>query len=189
MNPGQRLDQATRWPYSPWVYARRALWRVTWLTVWQLCWKRFYTLRAGLIRMFGGRTARYVNLARTAWIEMPWQITLGDYVAIGSHVVLYNLGELTIGDHTVLSQDVYVCGGTHDYTDPRLPLLRKPITIGSHVWIGAGAFIGPGVNVGDGCVIGARAVIVKDVDPWTVVAGNPARFIRRREMKSHIFET
>ena len=132
--------------------------------------------------MFGGRTARYVNLARTAWIEMPWQITIGNYTSFGPRVVLYNLGELTIGDNTVLSQDVYVCGGTHDYTDPRLPLVRTPITIGSHVWICAGAFIGPGVTVGDGSVVGARAVVVKDVAPWTVVAGNPAKEIKKREI-------
>jgi putative colanic acid biosynthesis acetyltransferase WcaF len=165
------------------VYLRRALWHMVWLTAWQLCWKRFYRLRASLIRMFGGHTACYISVARNAWIEMPWQITIGDYTTIGPRVVIYNLGDLTIGEHTVLSQDVYVCGGTHDYTDPRLPLIRKPITIGSYVWIGAGAFIGPGVNVGEGSVVGARAVVVKDVDPWTVVAGNPARLIKRRELK------
>ena len=60
--------------------------------------------------------------------------------------------------------------------------MRK-ITIGSYVWIAAGAFIGPGVTIGDGAVVGARAVVTRDVEPWTVVAGNPARMIKRREIR------
>jgi len=51
------------------------------------------------------------------------------------------------------------------------------------VWIGAGAFVGPGVTIGEGAVVGARSVVTKDVEPWTVVAGNPAKFIKKREIK------
>ena len=73
-----------------------------------------------------------------------------------------------------------MCGGTHDHTDAAMPLVRKKIVIGSHVWIAAGAYIGPGVTIGDGAVVGARAVVVKDVPPWTIVAGNPAKVIKER---------
>lgn len=102
---------------------------------------------------------------------------------LGERVTIYNLGPVTIGDETVLSQGVYVCAGTHDYTSRYMTLLRPPITIGNNVWICAGAFIGPGVKIGDGAVVGARAVVAKDVAPWTVVAGNPARFIKQRHLK------
>ena len=61
-----------------------------------------------------------------------------------------------------------------------MPLVRKPVAIGHSVWIAAGAFVGPGVTVGDGAVVGARAVAVKDVPAWTVVAGNPARVVKSR---------
>jgi putative colanic acid biosynthesis acetyltransferase WcaF len=91
---------------------------------------------------------------------------------------------VTIGNHSVISQDAYLCAGTHDYTQPTLPLLREPITIGHGVWIAAGAFIGPTVTVGDNCVVGARAVVMKDVPPGMVVAGNPARVIKQRQMSS-----
>jgi putative colanic acid biosynthesis acetyltransferase WcaF len=64
-----------------------------------------------------------------------------------------------------------------------LTLVRKQIAIGDNVWICAGAFIGPGVSIGDGAVIGARAVVFKDVEPWSVVAGNPARKIKERIVK------
>ena len=115
---------------------------------------------------------------------MPWDLEIGHHCALGDRVTLYNLGGLKIGSRTVLSQDVYVCGGTHDYTDFSYPLLREKIEIGNYVWIAAGAFIGPGVRIGDGAVIGARAVVMKDVEPWTIVAGNPARVIKQRQALS-----
>ena len=108
---------------------------------------------------------------------------MGEYSVVGPRSTLYNLGELKIGKRTIISQDVYICGGTHDYTDLTYPLVIRNIVIGDCVWIGAGAFIGPGVTVGDGAVVGARAVVVKNVEPWTIVAGNPARVIKKREVR------
>ncbi|MCC7351643.1 MAG: putative colanic acid biosynthesis acetyltransferase [Phycisphaerales bacterium] len=113
---------------------------------------------------------------------MPWRLSIGPNVAIGPRVHLYNLGGISIGHHVVISQDAYICGGTHDYTMLAYPLIRKKITIGNYVWIAAGAFIGPGVTIGDGAIIGARAVVMKDVAPWTIVAGNPAKVIKKREL-------
>ena len=105
----------------------------------------------------------------------PWSI-------LSNGVTVYNLGPVRIGSHTVISQDAYLCAGTHDYHQPNLPLERQPITIGNGVWVCAGAFIGPGVTIGDNSIIGARAVVMKDVPPGVVVAGNPARIIKNREM-------
>jgi putative colanic acid biosynthesis acetyltransferase WcaF len=64
-----------------------------------------------------------------------------------------------------------------------MPLFYQPIKIGSQSWIAAGAFISPGVVVGEGAVVGAFSVATKDVAPWTVVAGNPAKFIKNRVLK------
>ncbi|MBL4700719.1 MAG: hypothetical protein JKX85_05610 [Phycisphaeraceae bacterium] len=97
-------------------------------------------------------------------------------------VTVYNLGQVTIGSHTVLSQDVYLCAGTHDHTKPTLPLQKPTITIGSGVWICAGAFIGPGVTIGNNAVIAARSVVVKDVPAGMIVGGNPAKVLKPREM-------
>ncbi len=108
---------------------------------------------------------------------------IGEYCSLGSGVTVYNLGMVTIGHNTVVSQDAYLCGGTHDYTRTTMPLIKATITIGNNAWICAGAFIGPGVIVGDGAVVAARAVVVNDVEPWTVVGGNPARFIKKRDLR------
>lgn len=110
----------------------------------------------------------------------PWLLKVGAYSCLGDGVNVYNLGPVSIGEHTVVSQNVHICAGTHDYTRPALPLLRLPITIGSGVWVCADAFVGPGVTIGDNSVVGARAVVTKDVPPAVVVAGNPARVVRAR---------
>jgi putative colanic acid biosynthesis acetyltransferase WcaF len=174
---------ADAFPYPAWEYPARALWRLVQLTVWPLAWRRLYWLRAGLLKLFGARTSWRVGLSGTCRIERPWGLQLGAYCSVGPRVRIYNLGEVVIGARTVISQDADLCGGTHDHTHPRLPLRRLPVRLGADAWICAGAFIGPGVTVGDGAVVGARAVVVKDVAPWTVVAGNPARFVKARVLK------
>ena len=133
--------------------------------------------------MFGAKMPWHCLISGSVRVHFPWQLSIGKDVAIGDGVTIYNLGGVAIGDRAVISQDVYLCGGTHDYTSVRYPLIRKSIQIGSDVWIGAGAFIGPGVRIGDGAVVGARAVVFRDVPPWIVVIGNPARMLKDRVMR------
>ncbi len=66
-----------------------------------------------------------------------------------------------------------------------MPLFFKPIVIGSQSWIAARSFIAPGLTIGEGCVVGAYSVVTKNVLDWTVVAGNPAKFIKTRILKLH----
>ena len=94
-----------------------------------------------------------------------------------------NLGKVTIGEKATVSHRVHVCAGTHDYTDPALPLLRPEIRIGNQTWICANTFIGPDIEIGEGAVIGAGTVMVKDAESWGVYAGNPAKYIKKRILK------
>lgn len=143
----------------------------------------FYGPRRMLLRIFGARIGKRVNIANTAAIYFPWNLAIGDWSAIGEHAYIYNLGPVVIGEKATVSQRAHLCAGTHDYHDPALPLLTPPIEIGSQAWICADAFVGPGVVVGEGAVVGACAVVTKNVDAWSVVAGNPARMVKRRELK------
>ena len=140
--------------------------------------------RRMLLRAFGAKLGRQVQVDHTATIYFPWNLEMGDCSAIGERAMIYSLGKIKIGEKTTISQGVHLCAGTHDYADPSLPLLTPPIVVEEQVWICADAFVGPSVTVGVGAVVGARSVVVKDVEPWTVVAGNPARFIRTHELKS-----
>lgn len=139
-------------------------------------WRRF------VLRCFGAKVGREVHLYPSTRIYFPWNLTIGDWSAIGEEAFIYNLGPITIGEKATISHRAHLCAGTHDYRQSDLPLLKPPIEIGDQAWICADAFVGPGVTVGQGAVVGARAVVTKNVEPWTVVAGNPARMIKRREL-------
>jgi putative colanic acid biosynthesis acetyltransferase WcaF len=136
-----------------------------------------------VLRFFGAKVGRHVHIYNSARIYFPWNFVIGDWSAVGEDVLIYNLGLVTLGEKVTISHRAHLCAGTHDYTQPALPLLKPPITVKDQAWICADAFVGPGVTVGEGAVVGARAVVTRDVDPWTVVAGNPARFIKKRALR------
>ncbi|WP_235935088.1 DapH/DapD/GlmU-related protein [Candidatus Laterigemmans baculatus] len=138
-----------------------------------------------MLRLFGARVGKNVNIHPSVQIFIPWAIEVGDWSAIGFDVLVYNLGPVRIGERVTISQRAHLCGGSHDHRDPTLPLLKSPITIGDDVWVCADAFIGPGVSLGSGAVVGARSVVVKDVESWTIAAGNPAILIGQRELYVH----
>lgn len=135
------------------------------------------------LRLFGAKLAPTSLTKASTRVQHPWLLEMGAHATLSENVTVYNLGRITIGDQTVVSQNVHLCAGTHDYTKPDLPLLRPPITIGSGVWICTDAFIGPGVVIGDNAVVAARAVVVKDVPPAVIVGGNPAKVIKERKME------
>jgi len=144
----------------------------------------FFAWRNTLLRLFGAEIGRHVNIYNSAEIYFPWNLEIGHWSAIGEHAFIYNLGPVSIGSHVTVSQRAHLCAGTHDHTHPALPLLKPPIVIGDQAWICADAFVGPGVTVGEGAVVGARAVVVRDVEPWHVMVGNPARPVRKRVIGS-----
>jgi putative colanic acid biosynthesis acetyltransferase WcaF len=94
------------------------------------------------------------------------------------------MAKIVIGAKAVISQDVDLIAGSHDYTrvdlQPELPLITRPIEIGSQAWVCAQAFVLPGVSIGEGAVIGARSVVTHDQPAWMVCAGNPCRPLKPR---------
>lgn len=104
-------------------------------------------------------------------------ITIGSNCCIGN-CTFYGLDRITVGQRTIIGDQVYLCTGSHDIQDADFRLITKPIHIGDYVWLATGATVLPGVRIGDGAVVGARAVVARDVPAGAVVAGNPARVIR-----------
>ena len=142
----------------------------------------FFSWRRFVLRVFGARVGVQVHIYNSAVIYMPWNLEIGDWSSIGEYVFVYNLGQVKIGSKVTISHRAHLCAGTHDYSRADLPLQKPPITIVDQAWVCADAFVGPGVVVGEGAIVAARAVVIKDVPPWTVVAGNPARVVKQREM-------
>lgn len=139
-------------------------------------WRRF------LLRLFGARVGNAAHVYPSTRVCMPWNLDLGAWSSLGEDVLVYNLGRVTIGERVTVSLRAHLCAGTHDHTRRDFPLLKPPIHVGDQSWICADAFVGPGVTVGEGAVVAARAVAVKDVPSWTVVAGNPARAVGPRQL-------
>jgi acetyltransferase-like isoleucine patch superfamily enzyme len=113
-------------------------------------------------------------------------IKIGDGCFVNSFSALYGHGDLTIGDNCLIGPQVTIIPVNYGYKDRNIPLRQqtptmKGITIGDDVWIGAGVTILDGCTIGNGCVIGAGAVLTKSIEPYSIVAGVPAKKIGMRD--------
>ncbi|MFN3596551.1 MAG: putative colanic acid biosynthesis acetyltransferase [Rubricoccaceae bacterium] len=169
--------------YSRREMALRVLWMPgQWLL--RLSPRPFFGWRRFVLRLFGAQVGPHVNVYPSTRIYMPWNLRVGAWAAIGEDVLVYNLGPVTIGERATISHRAHLCAGTHDHTLPDLPLLKPPIVVEAQAWVCADALVGPGVTVGEGAVVGAGAVAMRDVSPWTIVSGNPARPVKERVLRS-----
>lgn len=120
---------------------------------------------------------------RLARVDCPWNLSIGDLSSIGNHVWVYALDKIEIGKKCCIGESVRLLTGSHDVRSATFKLVTKPIKIEDCVWVATGATILPGVTIGEGAVVAAGAVVTKDVEPWTIVGGNPAKFLARREIR------
>ncbi len=134
------------------------------------------------------RDEGHVGFYPSVKVWAPWNLELGSYVAIDDAVNLYSADKIKIGTKVAISREAFICTASHDITKPNRPLVTAPITICDGVWIGARAIVLPRVTIGEGAVVAAGAVVTKDVEPWTVVGGNPAKVIKKRELKCEPLE-
>jgi putative colanic acid biosynthesis acetyltransferase WcaF len=181
----QKVDLSN---YKNSLSRRNQIARFMWQLIWGLFarpfprsfgnrWKLF------LLRMFGAKINRKAKIYSSVRIYMPWNLEMDEYACLAPEVDCYNAAKIKIGANTTISQKAYLCTASHDITKSNNPLITAPITIEDQAWVAAGAFISMGVTIGQGAVVGAKACVFKDVEPWTVVGGNPAKFIKNREIK------
>ncbi|MCM1139817.1 MAG: putative colanic acid biosynthesis acetyltransferase [Muribaculum sp.] len=159
----------------------RLLWSICWglLARWlprgmASGWKRF------LLRSFGARIAKTAVVYSSAKVYYPANLIMEDYSCIANDVDCYNVDIVHIGKFATVSQGCMLCTASHDIKSPNHELITAPINIANQAWVGAQAFIGMGVTIGEGAVVGARAAVFNNVEPWNVVGGNPAKFIKKR---------
>lgn len=140
-----------------------------------------WRVRRFLLRHLGGmKIGNHTFIVRRSYIMEPRRITIGDYTHINRGCLIDGRGGIEIGNNVSVSYNVSVITGSHDVDSPTFFETDKPVRIGDNVWIGINATILPGVNIGKGAVIAAGAVVTKDVAPYAVVGGVPAKFIRER---------
>jgi putative colanic acid biosynthesis acetyltransferase WcaF len=158
----------------------RLLWTVTWFLLIRFSPPQAHKYRILILKLFGANVSWNAYIYPNVSIWAPWNLHMDDYATLGRNVICYNISPISIGRMAVVSQNVHLCTGTHDYRDPAFPLYARPIAIGRRAWICADSFVGPGVTVHDGAILGAVGVAKQDLDAWTIYAGNPARPLKSR---------
>lgn len=162
---------------------RRFVWVATWLILASWTPPPLRAWRLLLLRVFGAKAAWRANVYATAQIWDPLNLEMDEYSCLGPGAICYCMAPIRLGRHALVSQGAHLCAGTYDIEDPNFQLVRSPIEIGPFAWVAAEAFVGPGVTIGEGAVLGARAVAFKDLPPWTIHVGNPAKYLRNRKSR------
>lgn len=182
---------------SPWVDLRRydqstydrgrppwfvLLWWLVQAIAFPLSIHNFSGFRCWLLRLFGAKIGTGVLIRPTARFTYPWKVEIGDHSWIGDDVVFYSLETIKIGCHCVVSQECYLCTGSHDIQDPAFRLLTAPISVGNGAWLASDCFVAPGVIIGANAVIGARSGVFSNIPAAQVAFGTPCTARYPREM-------
>ena len=142
-------------------------------------WRRF------LLRCFGAKIGKNVIIRPSAQITYPWKISIGNYSWVGDNVVLYSLGEIEIGENSVVSQRSYLCTGSHDYKKKDFPIYAKKIVIEDQCWLATDVYVAPGVTIAERTVVGARSSVFKDLPAGKICMGSPAKVLKERENEEY----
>ena len=174
-------------PYnSPWSLAESMgifLWRFCWAVLCGWTPKPLNKVRLLMLKIFGCRIHGRPFVHQKARIQIPWNLILHDRACIGDSATVYSLGVIEIKAGATVAQETYLCSGTHDFSNPKLPLMAAQITVGENAFIGARAFVMPGIDIGKNAVIGACSVVTNDMPKDMICAGNPCKVIRPRVIK------
>ena len=160
--------------------------RVVWNVVWLLLFRPtprgnlFRPWRILLLKFFGARVCWTSNVLPSCRIWAPWNLTMGSYACLSADVDCYSVAPISLGDNATVSQGVKLCTAGHDIASTIMELTTVPIVIDANAWVAGWSIVLPGVTIGDGAVVAAGAVVTKDVEPWTVVGGNPAKVLKKR---------
>lgn len=178
VDPAQSSQFASPWPVNERI--RRILWEYCWLVFCVWTPKPANPWRLFWLRVFDARIYGTPFVHQRARIEIPWNLTLHDRACLGDRANAYSLGEIEIGPRAVVAQEAYLSTGSHDFSQPSMPLAVAKITIGEDAFVGARAFVMPGVKIGARAIVGAGSVVTKDVPDGVIAAGNPCRILRSR---------
>lgn len=180
MEIAHRTDPYTGRAFSLRNRLARAAWNVVQATLFRLSPRPLHAWRAFLLRCFGARLGADCHIYPGARVWAPWNLECEDTVAIADGADVYNPAPVFLGSHAIISQHAYLCGASHDYRDPAFPLVSARIRVGRYAWVCARASVQHGVSIGDGAVLALGSVATKDLEPWAIHAGIPARRINSR---------
>lgn len=136
--------------------------------------------RVLLLRLFGAKIHKSARIYSSASIYYPKNLIMEENSCLGPNVNCYNVALIKLGKNSLVSQGAHLCSASHEISYLSKPLIASPIIIDNDAWVTSDVFIGMGVTIGEGAVVGARSAVFRNVEPWTVVGGNPAKFLKKR---------
>jgi putative colanic acid biosynthesis acetyltransferase WcaF len=161
----------------------RLAWRLVWILLYRPSPRFLHGWRRFLLRLFGARMGRGTYAYPSVQVWAPWNLEMREGSCLSHFVDCYCVEKVVIGRHATVSQYSFLCTASHDYDRRALPIVAAPIVVEEYAWITAGAFVAPGVTIGRGAVVAARSTVTRDVAPWTVVAGSPAKPVGERDRR------
>lgn len=167
-------------PYGIKYKIKSRLWGLVNATIfrWSLFFMRKY--RISILKLFGAKIDWSCSIDRTATIIDPWNLTMGERSSIGEYACIRCRDKITIGKNCCIGRDVYLLTASHNISSPTFDMITAPITINDYVWIATRSTVGKGVTIGEGAVVAAESNVIKSIAPWSIVGGNPAKFIKER---------
>ncbi|MBL0225851.1 MAG: putative colanic acid biosynthesis acetyltransferase [Geobacteraceae bacterium] len=159
----------------------RFVWGIVYAALFRPSPRPFHRWRVFLLRCFGARIGSGCAVYPKSEVWAPWNLVCEDVVAVADGAIIYNPSQITLGSHCIVSQQAYLCGATHDHEDPNFPLISAPITLEAYSWVCARATVQPGITLGKGAILGLGAVATKDLEPWSIYGGIPARKLKNRK--------
>lgn len=135
------------------------------------------------LRRFGASIGRGVVIKPGVNIKYPWLLSIGNYSWIGEDVWIDNLAEVNIGCNCCVSQGAMLLCGNHNFKKSSFDLIIKPIILEDGVWIGAQSTVCPGVTAKSHSILTVGSIITKNMDPYTIYQGNPAKAIKNRNIE------
>lgn len=119
---------------------------------------------------------------------LPKNITIGNGTIIGDHAFIDGRERVVIGNNVDIASEVRIYNSEHDINSKTFKAINAPVEVGDYVFIGPRVTILPGVKIGRGAIVAAGSVVIKDVDPSTLVGGVPAKYIKDRELKEYDYK-
>ena len=171
-NTPHRLGDFTGVGYDK---GRSRMWQALWFAAQSVLLSGWWfpaRFRPALLRAFGADIGTGVVVRNRVRVHWPWKLRVGDYTWLGEGCWLLNLEPIDIGRNVCISQEAFLCTGSHQRRSATFEYDNGPITVGDSAWIAAQALVLRGVTVGERAVVGARAVVTRDVEPDALIAPN-----------------
>ena len=136
-----------------------------------------------ILKCFGCKVGKNVVIKPWVKIKFPWMLTVGNSVWFGESVWIDNISEIKVGNNVCISQGALLITGNHNYSSEKFELISKPIIIEDGVWVCANTILIGGITIHSHAVLAINSLASKDLDPYSIYSGNPAIFIKKRNIR------